>query len=215
MTVVGVTMEEKFWARVDRSGECWEWTGGYRDGRPTFYVGKRDGRSSYVPAAHISLELIGEDRGNRQVSHLCDNVRCVRPDHLAHALSDRSYQSKKCRTCREIKPSSDFMPRPGNTDNLHSYCTPCLVVYRRGQLLAKYGIDIETYERMVEDQRGGCAACGATGKQLHVDHDHATGRVRALLCGGCNVALGQCHEDPERLRSLALYAERMIKCPKS
>lgn len=46
--------------------------------------------------------------------------------------------------------------------------------------------------------------CGAT-KRLHIDHDHETGKVRGLLCGGCNTALGHLKEDVDRIRGLADY----------
>jgi hypothetical protein len=53
------------------------------------------------------------------------------------------------------------------------------------------GVDDDEYERMLEAQGGGCAICGAKPKtrRLHVDHDHATGKVRGLLCHRCNRAL--------------------------
>jgi hypothetical protein len=53
------------------------------------------------------------------------------------------------------------------------------------------GVDDAEYERMLEAQGGGCAICGAKPKtrRLHVDHDHATGKVRGLLCHRCNRAL--------------------------
>ncbi len=53
------------------------------------------------------------------------------------------------------------------------------------------GITDEGYAAMLAEQGGGCAICGSTPKtrRLHVDHDHASGRVRGLLCHRCNRAL--------------------------
>ncbi len=66
----------------------------------------------------------------------------------------------------------------------------------------KYKITLEDYDRMLEEQGGGCAVCGSLdsgGKgRFHVDHDHSCcptektcGKcVRGLLCSQCNVRLG-------------------------
>lgn len=53
------------------------------------------------------------------------------------------------------------------------------------------GVTDEEYARMLAAQGGGCAICGAKPKtrRLHVDHDHASGKVRGLLCHRCNRAL--------------------------
>lgn len=59
---------------------------------------------------------------------------------------------------------------------------------RRGNLKAKYGLTLEAYEAMLTAQGGVCALCGNPPKQyrLAVDHQHETGKVRKLLCAGCN-----------------------------
>lgn len=44
-------------------------------------------------------------------------------------------------------------------------------------------------------------------KTAHVDHDHKTGVLRALLCFKCNSALGNFDDDPERMRRAARYVE--------
>lgn len=65
---------------------------------------------------------------------------------------------------------------------------------RDARFRQRYGIDLEAYDLLLEMQGGVCALCGQPpGKKeryLSVDHDHATGRVRALLCRGCNVGIG-------------------------
>jgi len=80
-----------------------------------------------------------------------------------------------------------------------------------------YGITQEHYQEMFLAQNGKCAVCKQpetdldtrTQKiaNLHIDHDHKTGKVRALLCRGCNTAYGQLNEDPDRIRMLLKYAE--------
>ena len=65
----------------------------------------------------------------------------------------------------------------------------------RRALLRKYGLTPESYDRILDSQGGVCAFCGSSNPgraygrvqgSLCVDHDHATGRVRALLCVTCN-----------------------------
>jgi hypothetical protein len=53
------------------------------------------------------------------------------------------------------------------------------------------GVTDDEYARLLAAQGGHCALCPNVPKtrRLHVDHDHATGRVRGLLCYRCNRAL--------------------------
>jgi hypothetical protein len=63
---------------------------------------------------------------------------------------------------------------------------------RAAHYQARYGITLEDYDRMFSEQGGTCALCDkpcATGRRLAVDHCHATGAVRGLLCVKCNSAL--------------------------
>lgn len=63
-----------------------------------------------------------------------------------------------------------------------------------------YGITGEEYQRLYDAQGGVCWICQrATGarRRLAVDHDHATGYVRGLLCKACNYkVLGHLRDDP-------------------
>lgn len=60
---------------------------------------------------------------------------------------------------------------------------------RNSWLKKKYGITVETFDRMVAKQKGACGICGAR-FPLVVDHDHRTGGIRGLLCSTCNSRLG-------------------------
>ena len=69
------------------------------------------------------------------------------------------------------------------------------------------------YKKMLEGQGGKCAVCGINPgdnpyARLNVDHCHTTGKVRELLCGGCNGAMGLVKDNPDTLRKLADYLEK-------
>lgn len=77
----------------------------------------------------------------------------------------------------------------------------------------KYNLTQEQYDQMLEKQHGVCKICKqpettvARGKQLTlaVDHCHATGAVRGLLCVGCNTGLGHFKDDPSLLTAAIDY----------
>lgn len=83
-----------------------------------------------------------------------------------------------------------------------------------GKLRYRYGITLDDYERMLAAQGGGCAICARlpadAGNPEHwtdvlcVDHCHATGKVRGLLCNDCNLAIGR-GKSPETLERMASY----------
>lgn len=86
---------------------------------------------------------------------------------------------------------------------------------REDKLIRKYGITAADYQQLLNAQGGGCAICGRQDqrRRLNVDHDHATGMVRGLLCSGCNGArLGRLGDSPERAEELAAYYEDRAYC---
>lgn len=80
---------------------------------------------------------------------------------------------------------------------------------RERNLLDNYGITLDEYDYMVLSQGDACAICGGppggSHGRFHVDHDHATGKVRSLLCYKCNIGLGSFDDSPERLERAAEY----------
>jgi hypothetical protein len=81
---------------------------------------------------------------------------------------------------------------------------------RSKELVRTYGITVEEYEFLAVLQEDRCAICGSIdpARQLSVDHDHQTGKVRGLLCGNCNVGIGMFQDDPYRLDAAAAYLRR-------
>lgn len=78
----------------------------------------------------------------------------------------------------------------------------------------KYGITVEHYKSMFTCQQGKCALClNEFDQSLVVDHCHATGEVRALLCQQCNSMLGFAKDNPETLKAGAKYLELFTSNP--
>ena len=85
-----------------------------------------------------------------------------------------------------------------------------------------FGITLQDYQRMAEAQNYRCAICGGfeTGvdkqgvpRRMPVDHCHATGKIRELLCSVCNRALGGFRDRPDLLRKAAEYIEKHLDTP--
>ncbi len=71
-------------------------------------------------------------------------------------------------------------------------------------LRKNYGMSLADYEEMVFVQGGKCAICHEE-KTLVVDHNHSTGKIRSLLCHGCNKSIGLMKENPLFLQEAAEY----------
>lgn len=123
----------------------------------------------------------------------------------------------KCIPC-ERKYSRDWNRRNPGRHKLNKvvynerHADKVMRARRNNELKYRLGITLAEAEAMIA-AAGGCEVCGATegdsrGYRLNVDHCHATGRIRGILCRRCNTALGQAKDDPGLLRRLADYLER-------
>lgn len=82
--------------------------------------------------------------------------------------------------------------------------------FRDRELRAKYKITLAKWLSMLIQQNNCCKICGTTeprGKNWHTDHNHVTGKVRGILCGWCNTALGKFQENPLILKEAIKYLE--------
>lgn len=72
--------EPRFWAKVDKSGECWVWIGAIS---PYGYGGFRETRGKSHRAHRLAYELLrGEIKPGLVLDHICKNRACVNPGHL-------------------------------------------------------------------------------------------------------------------------------------
>lgn len=88
----------------------------------------------------------------------------------------------------------------------------------RDKILARqYGLTPETVRALRRASGGRCAICGVTpdGKGLQIDHDHATGVVRDLLCGKCNTGIAMFKENTQSLVAAVAYLEKHRSRPRT
>lgn len=84
---------------------------------------------------------------------------------------------------------------------------------RSSALRLKFGISLEDYNQMLDNQNYSCALCSRSAflfnNQLAVDHCHETGRIRGLLCVGCNTSLGYLGDNEESLIKALNYVKNV------
>lgn len=87
------------------------------------------------------------------------------------------------------------------------------------RLKYRYGICNEVRLILFESQGGRCAICRKeitipegkrSNSEAHIDHDHATGAIRGLLCVHCNHGLGKFQDNLDILRSAIQYLENAV-----
>lgn len=78
---------------------------------------------------------------------------------------------------------------------------------RRHLVKKRYGLTLEAAEALVVASGGLCAICRREAEP-NIDHCHASGRVRGVLCRACNKGLGHFYDKPDLLRAAAAYLER-------
>ncbi len=141
---------------------------------------------------------------------------------------------RECTGCKIKKPLTDFyVAKNGKASGdklvVKSRCKACQSAAARKwskdnperrnrnrwlyEIRTRYGMTEADWEALLVSQGGGCAICGVTEpngnhSRLSVDHCHATGRVRGILCNNCNRAIGLLKDDARQLRKAADYLER-------
>ncbi len=131
--------------------------------------------------------------------------------------------NKTCTRCGNTKPLDEFhnKRRRNGTLGKVARCRSCEcelkklrydpVKHRDRTIKAKFGITSAEYEILLASQDGSCAICGTTdfnysrGRKPHIDHCHETGRVRGLLCGHCNIGIGQFFDNVSLLEKAIIY----------
>lgn len=84
-------LEERFWEKADKSGECWEWTSTKTAGGYGMFTLRR---GSTRCAHRVAYELtVGEIPAGLDIDHICRNRGCVRPEHLRTATRKQNTEN--------------------------------------------------------------------------------------------------------------------------
>jgi len=135
----------------------------------------------------------------------------------------------ECRCCFEMKLFTDFHKDKTGPFGRAYWCKSCAIINARkhhkrrietndeAYILSKrnnhykttYGISLDEKNKMLEAQGNQCAICRISlqpvGCLSHLDHDHKTNQIRAVLCTNCNRGLGSFMDNPEFLQSAIEY----------
>lgn len=137
-------------------------------------------------------------------------TKCQEAKSISEFWADRSKKngySARCKTCKTADHAQ--YRKAGDYDKKRYQKAP--EKERERHLVRKYGVTLVDYDRMFVEQDGACAICRKTqSRAFDVDHCHATGKVRGLLCTNCNRMVGHAHDDADRLRAAAEYLDRPI-----
>lgn len=153
-------------------------------------------------------------------------IRCIAPrTKTLNAIQvNGRLLCTKCKEWREIKYFSLVSRHHNGFRRYSSWCHLCnrpkhntryQSNYGKNKyFIDNYGITLEQYRSMLKGQQYLCALCKKPHDeykkhgQLFVDHNHLTGKVRALLCTGCNTALGKFNDDVDKLYAAIEYLKK-------
>lgn len=140
---------------------------------------------------------------------------------------------RTCRVCQQSKSWTEFHRHVTARDGIRSECKVCCaaaqIAWRdrnldqvlNNHLVRQFGITLKQFRAIEAEQGGLCAICRrppseapfkrrgqGLAARLVVDHDHASGAIRGLLCATCNSGLGNFRDNADALRSAAKYLEQ-------
>lgn len=136
----------------------------------------------------------------------------------------KSCTNDKCERENPQPFSNYYKQKTNKTDGRASQCKGCTLLRsqrrrrenpahykaldKKNSLKFLYDMSMADYNKMLISQNLKCANCkklDTDSSRLVVDHNHKTGKVRGLLCGPCNAALGLLKDDLDIIFGLAVY----------
>jgi hypothetical protein len=141
-------------------------------------------------------------RSAHQVSCGCARREVLRARAQARRIHIEDGK-RRCPGCSRDVEVEGFNKNSCTVSGLQSHCKRCV---RERWLMKEYGITLVEYEAILTAQGGHCAICPAT-EGLDVDHCHKRKKVRGILCGPHNRALGLLQDNLRYIAKLFHYVE--------
>ena len=107
-----------------------------------------------------------------------------------------------CKSCMSI---ANYKSKIRNKNKSEEHKLKAAEVSRRSYLKKTWGMSLEQFNELNISQNGLCAICKINADILHIDHNHSTGKIRALLCNNCNRGIGHLKESTEILNAAIDY----------
>lgn len=149
-----------------------------------------------------------ESRVDRGICVRCGNGRPEKNKMWCSSCLERSsFLSKKRRQAR-IKKRLCTICGETKANRGITMCEDCRV--RTNLRLGSYDLSTENYQQLRKLQKNACAICREPSRvrELAVDHDHVTNKIRGLLCSKCNMGLGMFKDSIDRLRAAVDYLSK-------
>lgn len=124
----------------------------------------------------------------------------------------------QCKSCYKQyrKDNEDYIKEYQNTEE-HKESKKLWRIKNRKKtkeyaLKKSFNITLDQYNQMLEEQNYSCAICNRHQNEfkrsLAVDHSHKTGEIRGLLCGFCNIGIGNLQDDSEITDRASKYLKK-------
>lgn len=125
-------------------------------------------------------------------------------DKFGRDKSKKDGYASHCKNCRNVLEKSQ---RAKGKRNYGKKRVRCPLKRREYVIRCRYGLELDEVNDMLISQDNKCAICKKELIKPHIDHEHVTGKVRGLLCCGCNTSLGVFDDSIEILKRAIDYLE--------
>jgi hypothetical protein len=171
-----------------------------------------DGRK----VAYRYIRVMGRAMSAPRVAWLLHHGEWPRGKLLFHDGNPLNLRLANLYMSNSLATEHDFSVEGGRADYLREHRENYPMDWKDHDLRKNFDITLADYTQMAVTQGGKCAICnceetavrGGKAKALAVDHDHATGKIRGLLCSACNTAMGKLKDNRDILLAMIRYLDK-------